>query len=290
MRNQQAKSLVSLNEEKLIGNSGCKLNIFKDKVFKVRKESSNFLNSNRLNRQYLKILSFKNFNNISVPKIYTFNKSRNLFYYDMEYINGPTLSLYLMSQPISETKVVIDNIIEFIFNCKKNSNSKYNQSKFFDKIEDLQKNIIFKENFFKKIFKILKKHNWKNVEKSSSHGDLSLENIIIKNENIKFIDLSDNFISSYKLDISKIIFDVISSWSFRNTPLKSDDLKIYSLKIYLLKIFSKKLSSNDIEDIKMLIILDFLRVLIYTKNKDEINLLENKLKNFYDNINNPLRW
>jgi tRNA A-37 threonylcarbamoyl transferase component Bud32 len=290
MTNQQAKSLVSLNEEKLIGNSGCKLNIFKDKVFKVRKESSNFLNSNRLNRQYLKILSFKNFNNISVPKIYTFNKSRNLFYYDMEYINGPTLSLYLMSQPISETKVVIDNIIEFIFNCKKNSNSKYNQSKFFDKIEDLQKNIIFKENFFKKIFKILKKHNWKNVEKSSSHGDLSLENIIIKNENIKFIDLSDNFISSYKLDISKIIFDVISSWSFRNTPLKSDDLKIYSLKIYLLKIFSKKLSSNDIEDIKMLIILDFLRVLIYTKNKDEINLLENKLKNFYDNINNPLRW
>lgn len=225
-----------------------------------------------------------------MPKIYNYNKSAKLFYYDMEYINGPTLSLYLMSQPISETKVVIDNIIEFIFNCKKNSNSKYNQSKFFDKIEDLQKNIIFKENFFKKIFKILKKHNWKNVEKSSSHGDLSLENIIIKNENIKFIDLSDNFISSYKLDISKIIFDVISSWSFRNTPLKSDDLKIYSLKIYLLKIFSKKLSSNDIEDIKMLIILDFLRVLIYTKNKDEINLLENKLKNFYDNINNPLRW
>ena len=40
----------------------------------------------------------------------------------------------------------------------------------------------------------------------------------------------------------------------------------------------------------MLIILDFLRVLVYTKNVDEINLLEKKLKNFYDNINNPLRW
>ena len=195
-----------------------------------------------------------------------------------------------MSQPISETKVVIDNILEFIFNCKKNSNSKYNQSKFFDKIEELQKNKIFKEIFFKKIFKILKNHNWKNVEKSFSHGDLSLENIIIKNEIIKFIDLSDNFISSYKLDISKIIFDLISSWSFRNTPLKSDDLKIYSLKIHLFKIFSKKLTSNDIDDIKMLIILDFLRVLLYTKNKNEINLLKNKLKNFYDNINNPLRW
>ena len=148
MRNQQAKSLVSQDKEKLIGNSGCKLNIFKDKIFKVRKQSSNFLNSKRLNKQYLKILSFKNFNNISVPKIYSFNKSKNLFYYDMEYINGPTLSLYLMSQPISETKNVIDNIIEFIFDCRKNSNLKYNEFKFYDKIEDLQKNRIFQKKFF----------------------------------------------------------------------------------------------------------------------------------------------
>jgi len=238
----------------------------------------------------LKILNFKNFKNISVPKIYKYNKSEKLFYYDMEYINGATLSLYLMSQPISETKIIIDNLIDYIFSCKKSSTLKYNPSKFLNKIKDLQKHKNFKGIFFIRIFKVLQKHTWKNVEKSPSHGDLSLENIIIKREIIKFIDLSDNFVSSYKLDISKIIFDIISSWSFRNIPLRLDDLKIYSLKIYLLKIFSKNLSINDIEDIKMLILLDFLRVLLYTKNKDEINLLENKLKNFYDNINNPLRW
>jgi hypothetical protein len=93
MRNQKAKSLISLNKEKLIGNSGCKLNIYKDKIFKVRKQSSNISNSKRLYKQYLKILSFKNFKNISVPKIYNYSKSVSLFYYDMEYSNGPTLSL-----------------------------------------------------------------------------------------------------------------------------------------------------------------------------------------------------
>ena len=72
------------------------------------------------------------------PKIYNYNKSGKLFYYNMEYINGPTLSLYLMSQPISETKIIIDSLIDFIFNCKKNSNLKYNQSKFLNKIKDLQ--------------------------------------------------------------------------------------------------------------------------------------------------------
>ena len=114
MINQEAKSLTSIDKEKLIGNSGCKLNIFKDKVFKVRKHSSNILNSKRLYKQYLKILDFKNFKNISVPKIYSHNKSRKLFYYDMEYINGPTMSLYLMSQPISETKIIINCLIDFI--------------------------------------------------------------------------------------------------------------------------------------------------------------------------------
>ena len=274
----------------MIGNSGCKLNIYKDRIFKVRKQSSNILNSKRLYKQYLKILNFNNFNNISVPKIYNYNKSVKLFYYDMEYINGPTLSLYLMSQPISETKTIIDSLVNYIFSCKKSSILEYNQSKFLNKIKSLEKHSNFRGIFFKRIFKILKNYNWATIETSSSHGDLSLENIIIKKEIIKFIDLSDNFISSYKLDISKIIFDIISSWSFRNTPLKLDNLKIYSLKIYLLKNFSKKLSKNDIEDIKMLIILDFLRVLVYTKKVDEINLLEKKLKNFYDNINNPLRW
>ena len=208
----------------------------------------------------------------------------------MEYINGPTLSLYLMSQPLSLTKKKFDEVFNFIFYCKKNSLIKCSKEDFLKKIEDLKNKNIFKKKFYKNIFKILKNHNWENVEKSKSHGDMSLENIIIKNETIKFIDISDNFIDSYKLDISKIMFDLISFWSFRNASLKIDTLKIYSLKVYLLEVLRKKLSKNDLEDIKMLIILDFLRVLYYSSKKEEINLLKNKLKNFYDNINNPLRW
>ena len=54
----------------------------------------------------------------------------------------------------------------FSFKCKKNSDLKYNQSKFLNKIKDLQKHKIFRKVFFKKLFKILIKHNWKNNEKS----------------------------------------------------------------------------------------------------------------------------
>jgi len=208
----------------------------------------------------------------------------------MEYINGSTLSLFLMTQPLFETNNIFRDIINFIFNCKKNSFSKHKQVDFIKKIYDIKKKNNFSNNFYNKIFKSLNNHNWNNIENSQSHGDLSLENVIIKNQDIKFIDLSENFVDSYKLDISKIMFDLISCWSFRKVSLKMDSLKVYSIKIHLLEVFIKKLSRDDFEDIKMLIILDFLRVLQYTKNINEINLLEKQLKIFYDNINNPLRW
>ena len=159
----------------------------------------------------------------------------------------------------------------------------------FKKIINLNKKDIFRQ-IFQAIFNSLRNYEWENIEKSQSHGDLSLENIIIKNNKVKFIDVSENFVESYKLDISKIMFDLICFWSFRNAPLRIDTLKIVSLKKYLLEIFVEKLSKNDIKDVKMLIILDFIRVLDYTKKRDDIKLLKKKLKYFYVKINNPVRW
>ena len=135
MKHQKVKFLISQEKEKLIGNSGCKLSIFKDKIYQVRKQSTNSLNTKRLYKQYLKILNFKNFKNISVPKIHNQKKLKKLFYYDMEYINGPTLSLYLMSQPISLTNKMINDILNFIFNCKNKSLFKYNKTHFIEKIK-----------------------------------------------------------------------------------------------------------------------------------------------------------
>ena len=143
MKRRRAKFSVSKYHEPLIGNSGCKLRIFQDKVYKVRKESSNKINSNRLYSQYQKTLKFKNYKNISVPKIFSIGEKKKLFYFDMEYINGSTLSLHLMSQPISLTYKIMNEIIEFILNCKSKNLSKYSDKIILKKISDLKKKKIF---------------------------------------------------------------------------------------------------------------------------------------------------
>ena len=65
----------------------------------------------------------------------------------MEYINGSTLSLFLMTQPLFETNNIFRDIINFIFNCKKNSFSKHKQVDFIKKIYDIKKKIIFQITF-----------------------------------------------------------------------------------------------------------------------------------------------
>ena len=188
------------------------------------------------------------------------------------------------------TKKITKIILNYIFYCKKNSTFTYNPHIFYNKIKKLEKNNKNKNIFFLKVFKKLRTYKWDNIEHSDSHGDLSLENIIIKEKKINFIDLSENFINSYKLDISKMLFDIISCWSFRSLVRKSPSINIHYLKSFILMNVKNNLSEKDFLDVKMLIILDFLRVLQYTKNNNERNLLLSKFKNFYDNFDNSMRW
>jgi len=90
--------------------------------------------------------------------------------------------------------------------------------------------------------------------------------------------------------LSKILFDLISCWSFRSIKHETHSIQITTLKLFILNFMNKKLSTKDILDVKMLIFIDFLRVLSYTKNQKDKNLLQSQLKNYYDNFNNPLRW
>ena len=230
MRKQPAQLLESLTKQRLIGNSGCKLSIIKDKVYKVRKQSSNLSNSERLNKQLLKIKSFKKYKKILAPDIFNFGKKKKLFFYDMKYINGITLRLTLVSKPFIETKNYTNNILEYILFCKKNSTYLYKKKNFLFKISELKSKIKLKKPFLSKIFNKIQNYNWSNINHSNSNWYLSLENIIIKKNEIYFIDLSENFITSKA--VAK------KSTKYKNNLFKLEDIE--NINILVKKAEGKK--------------------------------------------------
>ena len=140
-------------------------------------------------------------------------------------------------------------------------------------------------NILKKKIIFLKKTNWEYFPISENHGDLSLENILIDRKyKINFIDMNKNFLDSYLLDISKLIFDLNCEWSLQKNQIKSiktinHRFKYDYIKNYVLAYFKFMLTKKEQYFIKRLLILDILRILPYIKNDYLQKKLINKLKN-----------
>lgn len=277
--------------QKLIGNSGSKLLIYFDKKYIIRKLSINKDTSIRLENQYKKIINFKKNKQIYVPEIYKSGYERLNFYYDMEYVNGENFSEFILRSNSITINRLFKKILVFIAECKKKSGGKfYDSNLILNKIKELEKSKTLKNKSYKNIFDKLKLFKWQKILLSQNHGDLSLENILVRNENIFFVDISKNFIESFYLDLSKLLFDLLSGWSFRNLHEYENRIQVISIKKNYLKFLHNNFDTYELNLIKMFTLLDFLRVLNYCKNIDHLKLLKTKLKIFYDHFNNPMLW
>jgi hypothetical protein len=288
------KNFLNNINQKLIGTSGSNLIIFFDKVYKIRKLSKTNETSLRLVKQYKKTLHLKtnkNFKLINFPQFYGYGYHKSNFYYDMQYINSENLSELILRNDYKFTKDIFQKVLTFVTLCKKKPlQNYYKPIIILNKIHDLEKKIYFKDRSFKKIFTKLKSFKWKNVQYSDSHGDLTFENILIKKNKIFFIDISSNFIDSFYLDLSKLLFDLICGWSFRNLVENCDNIEINFLKKFYIEFLYSNFTIDELELIKMFTLLDFIRVLNYSKKIEHSKLLKIKITHLYDNFNSPLLW
>ena len=98
--------------QKFAGNSGCELIIFSKKGYKVRKISNSKKTSERLVKQYQKIINFKKFQNIIVPKIFNHGIINKKFYYDMEYFNSVNFSEMILKDSYQNSHKSLIKIFE----------------------------------------------------------------------------------------------------------------------------------------------------------------------------------
>lgn len=272
-----------MNISDLGGHSGCKIFLCEDdenRLF-VRKISGSVNYNQRLKKQAKKQDSFQN-ECIKTPKIlkkgYT---SDGMFFFDMEYIHGITLSEYMQTIEVGKVRNVVETIVNNIVDVNLLL-PESDEFVFRNKIKELEIKLSPLDNsIVYQALDILKNHSWKNFRRSPCHGDLTLENIIVKNGELYLIDFLDSFYDSWIMDISTLMQDVQTLWSYRFQ--KEVNINTLIRLIVFRDILMDKVSyiSKDFEiDVYFALLLKLIRIYPYTNINDIItyNFLNQKVE------------
>lgn len=278
----------------LVGHSGCNLFLYKDqdRIF-LRKDAGSVDYNNRLKKQFIKQKKF-NLKNINTPKIYEYGlDEKGVFYFDMEYINGITLSEYMRKIKVKE----IVNLINLLFDAlpinRKLSvrNCKNNQVIFHKKIFYLKnncENLHIYNSEIKLALEFLQHFDFNKIPYSPCCGDLTLENIIIDSSGkIYLIDLLDSFYNSWMIDIAKLLQDLELGWSYRKDKIVDYGLNLrlaIAKQALLENLASFENSKEIISSIYHLLLLNVLRIYPYAKDKDTIDFLDKSILKVIDII------
>lgn len=207
-----------MNSYNLGGHSGCLVYLMEDENGEtfVRKISKNQKYNNRLQAQCRKQAEFRG-NLIQAPAIrkqgYTDN---GLFFFDMDYIQGITLSEYIKSMEIGKIRSLVEMLSSGMIADGSCTPSPEANQIFREKLSALRTRLEPQNNStIHKALDLLEAHDWSNMTVSPCHGDLTLENIIVKDERLYLIDFLDSFYDSWFMDAGTLLQDVQVMWSYR---------------------------------------------------------------------------
>lgn len=211
--------------------------------------------------------------------------SDGLYEFHMEYIPGETLAHHLHTVSLSEIKDISNKLISLL---QRETSVKLDaQSIFNEKISSLEKTLSSDSPPSVKLsLKHLKKVDWSQCEPSPCHGDLTLENILISDNNLYLIDFLDSFYDSWMIDVAKILQDAECFWSYRNQEI-SDNLQIRLLSLknnVLSHIRENTNGSQQIILIYEILLLNLLRILPYTKDNLTLEYLHKEIGRLYKKI------
>lgn len=276
-----------MNITDLGGHSGCRVLLCEEdnNSFFVRKESSDLSYNKRLIVQAKKQSEYKN-DNIKVPKVLAsgFTK-KGLFYFDMEYIQGITMSEYIKNIEIGKIRAICKKIVTNIV-CIGSNNTFFDESVFEKKIEGLNAKLKAQNNpIIISAIKMLKKHRWNRFIRTQCHGDLTLENIIIKDNQLYLIDFLDSFYDSWILDISTIMQDVQTMWSYRHDKDLDINAKLRLLVFRdILMDTVKETSPRDYIEVYYALLLKLIRIIPYVQDEETSLFLNDKTQSVMDII------
>lgn len=276
-----------MNITDLGGHSGCKILLCEknnNEIF-VRKISSDKNYNKRLAVQAKKQETYSN-PNIKVPKVLqTGYTDDGLFYFDMKYVQGITMAEYIKTIEIGKVRSICESIVNNIVS-RDSENTDVDESIFTTKIASLKEKLQPQNNpVINDAIELLNKHSWKRFRKTQCHGDLTLENIIVKDNQLYLIDFLDSFYDCWIMDISTIMQDVQTMWSYRHDEEAEINTKLRLLVFRdILMDTVKRVSPEDYLEVYYALLLKLIRIFPYTKDKETYDFLNDKTKSIINII------
>lgn len=273
-----------MNRYNLGGHSGCQIYLIEDddgKTF-VRKISKDEDYNERLKAQSEKQAYF-NGESVKAPAVlnqgYT---EEGLYFFDMEYVQGITLAEYIKTMEIGKVKGLVESLVSSII--PKRSITSIPECKsdvaqiFAKKLSGLKKTLSVQNNpVIDQSLALLEAHDWSKLTYSPCHGDMTLENIIVKNDKIYFIDFLDSFYDSWFLDIGTLLQDVQVMWSYRflETVSMNTVLRLIVFRDLLIDEI-KKVNPAYVIEIYYSLLQKLIRIYPYTKCELTYHFLNEK--------------
>lgn len=280
-----------MNKYNLGGHSGCHIFLIEedDGSVYVRKISKDKEYNSRLKIQSEKQAFFSG-DPIKAPKVLSKGYTDDgLYYFDMEYIQGVTLAEYIKTMEIGKVKGLVEALVSSLVPQKQVEISKEQQEKvknvFDKKIADLHNKLYGNNKIVDQALCLLEKHDWSKLVPSQCHGDMTLENIIVKNDRLYFIDFLDSFYDSWFLDIGTLLQDVQVMWSYRfqNEVSMNTVLRLIVFRDLLLDEI-RKLDIAYVLEIYYSLLQKLIRIYPYTTDELTYNFLNEKTSIVLTNI------
>ena len=254
---------------KVKGHSDSKLYIKNDNgINLVVKESENIRLLKSINKH--SEFNSKYFKTPNIHSIYT-DANPNLAY-TMDYINGYSFFEFLNLCSKNDLDKFISKL-EGYFNETILDTIKIPTNIFVEKLNKI--------GYYDDYYFIFNGQESLDVYTGKCHGDMTLSNMIFKDNDIYLIDFLDSYIESPTMDLIKLRQDTHINWSFNMTDTKSSDL--IKSKIALKYIDDWIVDTYDMSNYKILQIINLARILPYTHDFNIKNFIQEKIKMIWNN-------
>ena len=248
----------------LSGYSGCHIHLYDDngRLF-VRKLSGSEGYNKRLERQIVKQAAFTH-PILRAPRVYKTGYIDGCFYADMEYVDGKTVAALIRDGEYAAAQKAIYSVFTLfapvdtvLLNAQDAVDKVDSMHAALDKFDD--------DEICQKTLKYLCTKDWK-THPATCHGDLTLENMIVKDGKVYLIDFLDAFHDCLEVDMAKMMQDLCCMWSFRHQPLDKKGVEfLQDCALHLEKQYCK-ITNSDTEQLKMMLQLTLLRIYPYLKD------------------------